>query len=270
MHDDEARFARLVADTESTRQTIWTPQHMPSTTRYRPAAVAPEPTPYRWTGLEGRLLRAGVTARTCRADRAGGRCGVDVRAVVLIAWLAAGDVRRLSAAAWHHVRLCHRLPPAYLRPAVRHFVQTRRASADVPSSIDGGFASRAKLSRRGALVARAEREQIDTRGMATAAFWGNVFNRFDPGFTGLPVQYRHPFFDLRLVTYLLALPPAPWSTAQEAVARRDAAAAAARRRGTAQDASGTDPHPRAGSTWTGSRGDAAARWGARSRSIHRP
>jgi asparagine synthase (glutamine-hydrolysing) len=32
----------------------------------------------------------------------------------------------------------------------------------------------------------------------------------DPGVSGLPVEYRHPLLDLRLIRFCLALPPHPW------------------------------------------------------------
>jgi asparagine synthase (glutamine-hydrolysing) len=40
--------------------------------------------------------------------------------------------------------------------------------------------------------------------------WSNFFDRFDPGFTRLHLDVRHPFLDLRLVEYCLSLPPVPW------------------------------------------------------------
>jgi asparagine synthase (glutamine-hydrolysing) len=43
-----------------------------------------------------------------------------------------------------------------------------------------------------------------------APFWPDMFNAQDPGVTGVPVEMRHPFFDLRLMNYLLALPRLPW------------------------------------------------------------
>jgi asparagine synthase (glutamine-hydrolysing) len=43
-----------------------------------------------------------------------------------------------------------------------------------------------------------------------APFWSDLFNAHDAGVTGIPVEVRHPFFDLRLMTYLLALPRLPW------------------------------------------------------------
>jgi len=40
--------------------------------------------------------------------------------------------------------------------------------------------------------------------------WAHIFEREDPGVTGLPVEVRYPFLDLRIVNFLLALPPFPW------------------------------------------------------------
>jgi len=40
--------------------------------------------------------------------------------------------------------------------------------------------------------------------------WPHLFESFDPGVTGLQAELRHPFFDLRLIAFLLALPPVPW------------------------------------------------------------
>jgi hypothetical protein len=46
--------------------------------------------------------------------------------------------------------------------------------------------------------------------MTRSPFWSHIFACADAGFTRLPLKYAHPFFDRRLVTFLLALPPAPW------------------------------------------------------------
>ena len=41
--------------------------------------------------------------------------------------------------------------------------------------------------------------------------WQHYFeNSFDPGATRLPLEFRHPFFDVRLINFALALPPLPW------------------------------------------------------------
>ena len=40
--------------------------------------------------------------------------------------------------------------------------------------------------------------------------WTHSFEQEDPGATGYPVETRYPFLDLRMVNYLLAIPPFPW------------------------------------------------------------
>jgi asparagine synthase (glutamine-hydrolysing) len=40
--------------------------------------------------------------------------------------------------------------------------------------------------------------------------WQGSFEGLDPGVTRVPVEVRHPFFDLRVVTFLLGLPRLPW------------------------------------------------------------
>ena len=40
--------------------------------------------------------------------------------------------------------------------------------------------------------------------------WPGLFENENPGVTRYPVEVRHPFLDLRIVNFLLALPPFPW------------------------------------------------------------
>jgi asparagine synthase (glutamine-hydrolysing) len=47
------------------------------------------------------------------------------------------------------------------------------------------------------------------RSLATP-LWTHLFEQDDPGATGYLVETRYPYLDLRLVNYLLALPPFPW------------------------------------------------------------
>jgi asparagine synthase (glutamine-hydrolysing) len=45
--------------------------------------------------------------------------------------------------------------------------------------------------------------------------WPTMFEGFDPGATRIPLEVRQPFFDLRLVSFLLALPTLPWCSDKE-------------------------------------------------------
>lgn len=45
--------------------------------------------------------------------------------------------------------------------------------------------------------------------------WPSMFEGYDPGVTKIPVEVRHPFFDLHLVSFLLGLPALPWCSDKE-------------------------------------------------------
>jgi asparagine synthase (glutamine-hydrolysing) len=53
---------------------------------------------------------------------------------------------------------------------------------------------------------------IHPRGHGSLALpqWTHMFEQNDPGVIRYPVETRYPFLDLRIVNYLLALPPFPW------------------------------------------------------------
>lgn len=40
--------------------------------------------------------------------------------------------------------------------------------------------------------------------------WQMLFESMDPGFTEAPLEFRHPYLDLRLLRYMLAVPSVPW------------------------------------------------------------
>jgi asparagine synthase (glutamine-hydrolysing) len=40
--------------------------------------------------------------------------------------------------------------------------------------------------------------------------WQRVFESIDPGFTEAPIEFRHPYVDLRLLRYMLSVPSLPW------------------------------------------------------------
>jgi asparagine synthase (glutamine-hydrolysing) len=48
-----------------------------------------------------------------------------------------------------------------------------------------------------------------------APLWTNLFEFYDPSVTRVPVEVSHPYFDLRLLSFLLALPALPWSADKE-------------------------------------------------------
>ena len=58
------------------------------------------------------------------------------------------------------------------------------------------------------------------------SYWCRLFELENAGVTHCPVEVRHPFFDLRIVNYLLALPPFPSVFRKEALCESGSGAAA--------------------------------------------
>lgn len=107
---------------------------------------------------------------------------------------------------WRHMWAFGRLPPLYVRSALR---ARRRGPMAVPlRGFEPGF------TRRGELEARF-REAVrmtagDPRSGMAGPYWSNLFALADPSHHGLPVQSLFPFFDVRLTAFLTSVPAYPW------------------------------------------------------------
>ncbi len=78
----------------------------------------------------------------------------------------------------------------------------------LPEWVNGQWARDLDLADRATLLRQVSRsEQV---GMAGAPLWRALFAWSDAGYNGRPLSIRFPFFDLRLLDFVLAIPPAPW------------------------------------------------------------
>jgi asparagine synthase (glutamine-hydrolysing) len=178
----------------------------------------PEPESDPLAGAEADLLR--MIGAECRVLLTGYGGDPVFRTPVTypLRLLRQGRVAALAGEVWQHLRVHGRLPP--IRPLA--WLAQWTAPADPPTSYPGwlnpDFETRLDLRARWA-AAPAE-QAIAPQGCArpeayeflTAPDWPALFESYDPGVTGVPVDLRHPFFDLRVVRYLLAIPAIPWCT----------------------------------------------------------
>jgi asparagine synthase (glutamine-hydrolysing) len=108
---------------------------------------------------------------------------------------------------WH----CHRLPPLLMG-----FKSLGGDSGMklIPHWIESSFAGRNDLQARWRRFSIPSRTNHPSRPAAFAMlegnFWPSLFENSDPGATGILMEMRYPFFDLRLLAWLLSLPPVPW------------------------------------------------------------
>lgn len=87
----------------------------------------------------------------------------------------------------------------------------RPAESTYPEWIDESFAKRTNLRER----VQGEAAETDLRRPAAFAFfnskvWSPLFEGYHSSSTRLQLEVRHPFMDVRLAEYVLAIPVSPW------------------------------------------------------------
>ncbi|MBX9945273.1 MAG: hypothetical protein K2Y40_14410 [Reyranella sp.] len=93
--------------------------------------------------------------------------------------------------------------------------QAEPASATMPPWIDRGLAERVGLQARfdGAGAIGAPRHPWHPRAVASFGdpIWQAVLGPLDTEGAAVPLVWRHPYLDLRVLEFLLSVPPVPWA-----------------------------------------------------------
>ena len=105
-------------------------------------------------------------------------------------------------------------PRPKLRTRIKRMLRKAdRVNDSFPEWIDEEFARRTNLRERWEAF-WTYREKSNSRPVALRALnskiWTSLFEGYDAGATKLQLEVRHPFLDVRLIEYLLAVPPVPW------------------------------------------------------------
>ena len=109
--------------------------------------------------------------------------------------------------------------PSRARPLWRRIDRIKKnpITPQYPVWICESFAKRISLEERVREYWKSSVDKHKTAGQRPATLralqsklWTPLFEGYDPGATRLPLEVRHPFMDVRLVEYLLAIPTTPW------------------------------------------------------------
>jgi hypothetical protein len=83
-----------------------------------------------------------------------------------------------------------------------------------PAWLKGNFESRLRLRERWSELRSPQAPLHPIRPRAYASLqsplWQSMFERLDPGVTRVSFEVRQPFVDIRMLRFLLAIPPLPW------------------------------------------------------------
>ena len=117
-----------------------------------------------------------------------------------------------------YIQVFHRRPPFYLRsllkkrfersswrPTLPPWLQTRIIEQ---AGLKERFADKMELMFKNDTGFHPERPEafLDL----SSSIWQPTLMRFDPQTTGIPIQFNHPYFDIRLLRFVLAMPAMPW------------------------------------------------------------
>ena len=81
--------------------------------------------------------------------------------------------------------------------------------------LDDAFVKKLELAARSQEAPNADASPHPWRPRALASFnssvWPRFLEKFDPSVSGAPIEWRHPYLDLRVLNFLLSVPPVPWA-----------------------------------------------------------
>jgi asparagine synthase (glutamine-hydrolysing) len=176
-----------------------------------PMLLTPEPTPYQWTDWQYELAAAAARhARTCLSGL-GSDLLLGFAPWYWVQWLAAGQVRRLAAAASDQARLFGERPHPHVRFLARYLLGQWRSPAPTPPDWLGqGLAARTDAAGRLRDRSRYTAWNADWRTLTSDPIWQTWFTWADPTYTRLPLRVRQPFMDMRLFDFAASIPPHPW------------------------------------------------------------
>jgi asparagine synthase (glutamine-hydrolysing) len=207
--EDEGGYARLVAEQAHLAIEYLPPPAPPPPDPDHIPHIAPEPGPLGIEGPEAQLVRSLVGYSRVSLSGLGGDPLLYPSRTFVTTLLRRGDWIRLARLVRQQLAHTGKLPPLYLRAALKRRLGGAQPPA-LPAWINPVFAARlGLLERRRQVVAHIE-TQDPRRGLAESPFWSNQLAWGDPGYTRLPLEARHPFFDVRLLIFALSVPPIPW------------------------------------------------------------
>jgi asparagine synthase (glutamine-hydrolysing) len=210
MQDDEPRYAGLVA------QALRIPHELLAVDDYLPFG--------RWEAPE--LYRPQPTGSSLLAIEADhyGRIAADARVLLtgqggdalfrespsrLTRLVASGHPLRALREAAEYVRWHGRLP----RPGVRSWWRGEWSlDTPLPAWLRPALIDRTGIRERlhWPIPAAGHNLHPEARRLLAGLLWPTLGALWDPGATGVRLEVRHPYFDLRLVDLVLSIPPAQW------------------------------------------------------------
>ncbi|UCE84704.1 MAG: asparagine synthetase B, partial [Deltaproteobacteria bacterium] len=224
--DEEGRYAALVGEELGIPvHSFALDDHELFATLDRGPASAPEPL---MDPLESEALLFDFAARRTRVmlTGQGGDPALRFDPFYLPGLLRRGRALRVASESLRHLFTFGRPPSVGARTIWRRRFRSGDPFAGYPDWLDPEFEKRRGLRTRWRACQQPTRgtegghaTRPESRAMLLAPTWTNYFESVDPGITRTTVEVRHPFFDVRLLRFLLGIPAIPWCVNKELLRR---------------------------------------------------
>lgn len=218
---EERRYARLVAEAlKIPIEFHVSDEGQPWKDMNREANIWPEPThsPGSDSGL-AQLRQISVRSRVALTGFGGDPVFSSLLSIHFLQLLEKRKFRRALADAIRYLAAEGRFSRLYVRTRLRRWFASKKETSWYPGWLNRDLEKRFGLRERWETFMGVPNSNGAVRSTAYEAIvdplWPNLFEGYDPGVTGVPVEVRHPFFDLRVVGFLMALPALPWCSDKE-------------------------------------------------------
>jgi asparagine synthase (glutamine-hydrolysing) len=217
---EEGRFAKLVADALEIPIEFQVDEMGLEQNRSYEESRSPEPV--HSPGSDGGVAQMWQIAARNRVALTG--YGADPALCCLLSvhfshLLKKGQVGRALVDTMRFLAVEGRFSRLYFRARWQRWFASRAHQRHYPGWLNPDLGKSLALRERWETLTRTSRPKKGVRPVAYEAMadpvWPAVFEGSDPGVTRIPLEVCYPFFDLRLVDFLLALPALPWCSDKE-------------------------------------------------------
>jgi asparagine synthase (glutamine-hydrolysing) len=210
--DDERRFAAMAAEALGIEIQLTNGDRLPPFAGFEhPELLPPEPAddPY-FAARLAQLREASVHSRVLLCGEGGDEV---LWASDVLGLIGRQPLRHVASDAIDSLFRARRRPGSGLFRALRKWRARRTSTGTDPAWLNRTFAGRfprREMPEHDTAASWASTLRPEACRRLTSPLWPWYFEAADPGSTRLPLEIRYPFLDVRLVSYVLAIPPLPW------------------------------------------------------------
>ena len=217
--DDERRLSSLVASRLGIRLTLRSvDDSFYDRLWYTRDLHTPEPTVSVTSAAPERLFRAEMAKEASiwfYGEGPDNALTFEWRAYLRWLWMRRDWRRFGDAVVWCGSNQARPWHAIIRRCATLRYKGQSRSSGAPRQWLDDAFVKKLDLSVRPHEAPNADASLHPWRPRALASFnssiWPHFFEKFDAAVSGAPIEWRHPYLDLRVLTFLLSVPPFPWA-----------------------------------------------------------